>query len=133
QPESLFYFAPPRPVAVVFVEGTRLFTSDEPVIVNTGGDHVRHHPDCSLTQADIDKRLARERHKKAKRRKDVSRVVHFAPTQLRGVQDAIELVLPISPTAGFPQLGQSTRTPTLSLHPPNRRGISRDRYTFRPT
>src|ERR1035437_10759700 len=34
---------------------------------------------------------------------------------------------------GFPQLGQSTRTPTLSLHPPNRRGISRDRYTSRPS
>ena len=99
--EALFEFVFPRPVAVVFVEGARLFTSDEPVIVNTGGDHVRHHPDCSLTQADIDKRLARERHKKAKRRKDVRRVVHFAPTQPRGVQDAIELVLPISPTAAL--------------------------------
>ncbi|HEY5181836.1 MAG TPA: hypothetical protein VIJ07_19040 [Dermatophilaceae bacterium] len=92
-------FVFPRPVAVVFLEGARLFTSDEPVIVNTGGDHIHHHPDCSLTQADIDKRLARERHKKAKRRKNVRREVHFALTQPSGVKDAIELVLPISPTA----------------------------------
>jgi hypothetical protein len=57
--EVLFKFVFPRPVAVVFLEGARLFTSDEPVIVNTGGDRIHHHPDCSLTQADIDKRLAR--------------------------------------------------------------------------
>lgn len=87
----------PRPIALVTLDKPLLFTCDEPVVVNTGGDHVIHHPDCCLTDADIEARLAKERKKKMKRRRNVRRIVHFAPTQPRGVADAVELLMPIGP------------------------------------
>jgi hypothetical protein len=99
--DAMMEYVLPRSVAVVYVHGPRLLTSDEPVIVNTGGDHMHHHPDCSLPDADIEKRVAKEARKNAKRRKEVGRTVHIYPTKPSGVGDAIELAMPISPNAAL--------------------------------
>ncbi len=86
-----------RPLCLIVLDRPLLFTSDEPVIIHTDRTHVRHHPDCALTDAEIEARLARERKKKKRRQRDVKRVVHIASSQPRGIAHAVEIVLPLSP------------------------------------
>lgn len=97
QAEAMVPYIFDRPLWVLSLDAPLLITSDEPVIVNTAGDHVHHVPDCYLTDADIAAREAKERRKKQKRRRSVGRVVHFAPTQPRGLKQAVEIVFPLSP------------------------------------
>jgi hypothetical protein len=85
-----------RPIALLTIDRPLFFIGDEPVIVNTDGDHVEHHPDCFMTDEEYEAKLERERRRKGRRR-PVSRVVHMAPTQPRGVNKALELVIPVGP------------------------------------
>ena len=93
--ERLVPFFRARPLVLVTLDQPRLVTGDEPVVVNaaTGQDH---HADCFLTDEQIAARVARERRKKKRLRRDVSRVVHFWSPVPRGVGTAVEVVLPIS-------------------------------------
>lgn len=86
-----------RPLVLVTIDRPLFFIGDEPVIVNTDGDHVEHHPDCFMTDEEYEAKLEKERRREGRRRRQVGRVVHMAPTQPRGVDGAVELVVPISP------------------------------------
>jgi hypothetical protein len=86
-----------RSVSLLTVDRPLFFIGDEPVIVNTGSDHVRHHPDCFMTDEEFEAKLAKGRRRKGRRRRDVRKVVHMFPTQPRGLNQALELVMPISP------------------------------------
>lgn len=86
-----------RPFCLVVLDRPLLFTSDEPVIVNVGGNHVLHHADCALTETQIEARLSKERRKKKRLQRDVKRVVHISSAQPRGIKRALEVILPLSP------------------------------------
>lgn len=86
-----------RPIALLTIDRPLFFIGDEPVILNTDGDHIEHHPDCFMTDEEYEAKLESERRRKGRRRRLVGRVVHMAPTQPRGVNKALELVVPISP------------------------------------
>ncbi len=86
-----------RPVAVLTIDRPLFFIGDEPVIVSIEGGHVEHHPDCFMTDEEYAAKLEKHRRRKGRRRYAVSRVVHMAPTQPRGVDKADEVVMPISP------------------------------------
>lgn len=61
---------------------------DEPVIISVEGVHVEHHPDCFMTDEEYEEyaaKLVKQRRRKESRRYRVSREVHRAPTQPRGV------------------------------------------------
>jgi hypothetical protein len=65
--------------------------------VNTGDDHVRHHADCYMTDEEFEVKHAKKRRRKGCRRRDVRRVVHMSLTQPRGVNETVEVVMPIGP------------------------------------
>jgi len=90
-----------RPMALVVLDRPRFLVGDEPVIVNTGSDDGEHHPDCFLTDAQVQARIAKGQRKKKRLRRDVGRVVHFRPTATRGLGVALEIVLPVSPRAAL--------------------------------
>lgn len=89
-----------RPIALVVLDGPRLFMGDEPVILNSPAGAI-HVSDCFLTDAQIQTRMDKERRKKRKRQRPVQRVVHFSSTVPRGAGVASEIVLPISPRAAL--------------------------------
>src|SRR5487761_385976 len=82
-----------RPLTLVNLDQPLLVIGDEPVIVNTGDDHVRHGPDCFITA----KELARRR----KSGKEYSQVVHVYWTRPSGVADALEVALPLTPRSAL--------------------------------
>ena len=86
-----------RPVALLTIDRPLFFIGDEPVIVNIDGDHIEHHPDCFMTDEEYEAMFQRESRRNSRRRRQVSRVVHMAPTQPRGIEGAVEVVMPISP------------------------------------
>lgn len=89
-----------RPIALVVLDGSRLLLSDEPIVVNSPTGAM-HHPDCFLTNEEIEARIAKEARKKLKRQKRVGRVIHFSSTVPRGLGVANEIVLPIAPSAAL--------------------------------
>lgn len=95
---SAFFRA--RPLMLVTLDEPLLLTGDEPVIVNASADQI-HHTDCFLTDEQLKARAARERRKKKRLQRDVSRVVHFWSPVPRGVGTALEIVLPISPASAL--------------------------------
>jgi len=94
--DQILPFLLARPLMLLTLDRPRLLIGDEPVIVNASQRDV-HHPDCFLTEEQIQAREAKEFRKKAKRRRPVGRVIHIASTISRGLGTAIEVVLPISP------------------------------------
>jgi len=90
-----------RPMALIVLDTPRLLIGDEPLLVNVGPDDGEHHPDCFLGKREINRRIAKERHKKRRLRRDVSRVLHIRSTTPRGLGVALELVLPVSPRAAL--------------------------------
>ncbi len=89
-----------RPLTLINLDRPRLLVSDEPVVVNVGPGQV-HHPDCFLSDEDIQSRIAKERRKKKRRQREVSRIVHFWSPVPRGLGTALEVVLPISPRSAL--------------------------------
>lgn len=93
-----------RPLALVQLDRSRLLLGDDPVLINPGPEgSTHHHPDCFLTDEELDARArrARRKHKKGRRRprEEQGRVVHFHSTVSRGLGTAAEIVLPVSPRA----------------------------------
>lgn len=99
--QRLFPYFMQRPLALIRLDRPRLLIGDEPVVINPGAGEVVHHPDCFITDEQMEARFARERRKKAKRRRDVSRVIHMTSTKPTGVGTAEEIVLPISPRSAL--------------------------------
>lgn len=99
--EAIMPFLLARPLALVTLARPLLLIGDEPVIINDGEGEVHHHPDCFLTDAQIEARFAKERRKKRKRKQEVGRVIHISSTVPRGVGTAVEVVLPISPRSAL--------------------------------
>lgn len=77
-----------------------LLTSDDPVVIHAGMEQP-HHADCFLTDEQFRARIVKERHKKKRRQRDISRVVHFWSPVPRGVGTAHEIVLAISPSSAL--------------------------------
>lgn len=90
-----------RPLALIVLDAPDLLIGDEPLLVNVGDEDVEHHPDCFLTEAQIKRRLRKERHKKQRLRRSVSRVLHIRSTIPTGLSVALELVLPVAPRAAL--------------------------------
>jgi hypothetical protein len=86
-----------RPVCLLTIDRPLFLIGDEPVIVNTNGDHVTHLPDCFMTDDEFEQKLKRASRKKRRRPREVRRIVHMYPTQPRGLHKAIEIAMPISP------------------------------------
>lgn len=57
-----------RPVALVTVDRPLFLIGDEPVIMNIVGNHVRHLPECSITDEQFHQELKRAAKKKGRRR-----------------------------------------------------------------
>jgi len=89
-----------RPLAIVWITGAQFLLGDEPLLANVGNDEAGHHPDCFLTEKDMEKRFAAERRKKKRNRRRVSRVIHFQ-SKTGGIGTALELAMPISPHAAL--------------------------------
>lgn len=86
-----------RPIALVTVDRPLFLIGDEPVIVNILGDHVHHLPECSMTEEQVQRKLERAPKKKGRRRREVRRTLHLYPTQPRGITEAVEIAMPITP------------------------------------
>ena len=82
-----------RPATVIEVADPLFITCDEPVLVNTDGDHVEHRPECFETPRERRIRVKRE----LRRTGSYSQVVHVYPTRRSGISDAKEVGLTISP------------------------------------
>ncbi len=89
-----------RPLAIVWITGAQFLLGDEPLLANVGSSEAGHHPDCFLTEADMQKRFAAERRKKKGDRRRVTRVIHFQ-SKTGGIGTALELAMPISPHAAL--------------------------------
>lgn len=86
----------------MILDRPRLLVGDDPLLISSGPDDGTHHADCFMTDAEFEKKLTRERRKKkGRRRRHVSRVVHFSSTVPRGLGVALEVVLPVSPRAAL--------------------------------
>lgn len=83
-----------RPVTMVTLDQPYLVTCDEPVVLVTEGDHVRHLPGCTRSRK---RRLEAARRPSRGRRRNAD-IVHFYPTR-PGVAQADELAWPISPAS----------------------------------
>jgi hypothetical protein len=98
--EDLLPFFVCRPLAIVDLGLPLLYMCDEPVVLNVPGGEL-HTPDCFLTDAEIEQRLARQMRKVKKRRRDRAklrgRTVHFSSTRPTGHGVADEILLAISP------------------------------------
>ncbi|WP_084505879.1 DUF4238 domain-containing protein [Nocardia harenae] len=86
-----------RPLSLVTLDRPLLLIGDEAVVVNTDGDHVKHLPQCTMTEEQLQRRLTRASRRKKRREREVEQLIHIYPTQPRGVGTALEIAMPISP------------------------------------
>jgi hypothetical protein len=88
--EHLAPYISDRPVALIVLDRPLLITSDEPVMLNLGENHVVHQPDCFITKKEL-----------ARRRREAdgaySQIIHIYPSRPSGVAKAMEIALPLTP------------------------------------
>jgi hypothetical protein len=90
---SIFQNLVQRPVQLVRLDAPLLVISDEPVIVDTD-EHVRHRPECSMTE-----RQLRQRQRRDGKNATSEQPFHIWPTQPSGVELAEAVGMSLSPAA----------------------------------
>lgn len=90
---AIFRCLLPRPVMVARIDAPMFVTCDEPVLVDVE-NHVRHGPDCNITQAE----LRRRRKRAAAAGSTYQRIVHVWDTRPTGVQIADAMIMPLAPS-----------------------------------
>jgi hypothetical protein len=84
----------PRPVQVARIDAPLFVTCDEPVLVDND-DHVQHTPECSITRAELRRRINRA----VAAGTTYRQVIHVWPTRPAGVQVADAIAMPLTPKA----------------------------------
>src|SRR5258707_7231948 len=92
--EAIFLSILRRPAQVIRIDAPLLVICDEPVLVDVE-DHVRHLPECSLSEA----KLRRRQREQPGYDGTISQPVHIWTTRPAGVDNAEAIAMPVAPDA----------------------------------